>query len=296
MKQAAVVCALVLAATALAGCEESFTSAPTDPVSPSVSPSVSATPVFQPIQPRPTNPAEPWAPRKIKVGERDREYLVSIPNVPMGTEVPLVFVFHGKTSEAQRIMKSTELYKAEAVVVAPQGTKNLEGDGNAWAPSPYVETTPEEEHDLVVGIVEELSREMPIDRDRVYITGFSNGGGLTAHLATHYPEEFAAAALVGAAVRETPEELRTGLPIPLMIIHGAKDTTVPTSGYLTTPPGQSEQTVAAASVVEEEFIKRNGTDKVVATTVPNMTHRWATSEYDTTAEVLKFFGIPLQVP
>jgi predicted esterase len=77
------------------------------------------------------------------------------------------------TPEAQRIFGG-------AYVVAPQSQSFWLEDGPRFAPQ-------------VQEIIDDLVRRYPIDRNRIYLAGCSNGGYMTMEMTTLYPDEFAAA-------------------------------------------------------------------------------------------------------
>jgi pimeloyl-ACP methyl ester carboxylesterase len=65
-----------------------------------------------------------------------------------------------------------------------------------------------------------------VDRDRIYLTGFSNGGTGALYFATLWPHRFAAVvSLMGAG--QCNEEVKAGLPnlgnFPLLFVHGEND-------------------------------------------------------------------------
>ncbi|HUM05345.1 MAG TPA: dienelactone hydrolase family protein [Terriglobales bacterium] len=69
-------------------------------------------------------------------------------------------------------------------------------------------------------------REFNVDRDRVYIAGFSNGGTGALYMAELWPQRFAAAvSLMGAG--QCMDEVKQMLPnlanLPLLFVHGEKD-------------------------------------------------------------------------
>jgi predicted peptidase len=69
-----------------------------------------------------------------------------------------------------------------------------------------------------------------VDEDRIYLTGISMGGYGTWHLASRYPERFAAIApICGGALasRGFPEKARALREVPIWAFHGANDTVVP---------------------------------------------------------------------
>jgi len=68
-----------------------------------------------------------------------------------------------------------------------------------------------------------------IDRDRIYLTGFSNGGTGALYFATLWPQRFAAVvSLMGAG--QCNEEVKAGLPnlgnLPVLFVHGTNDTLI----------------------------------------------------------------------
>lgn len=100
------------------------------------------------------------------------------------------------------------------VVLAPQGL-----DGVDW----WSTGQPEEVNEIVDDIIAELS----IDPDRVYLTGFSTGGQGAWHLATRYPDRYAALVTVaGSGFRSTGNvsEASCGLTsVPIWSLHGEDD-------------------------------------------------------------------------
>jgi dienelactone hydrolase len=73
-------------------------------------------------------------------------------------------------------------------------------------------------------LLSQLLERLPIDEDRVYLTGFSMGGFGTYLWASVHPETFAAIAPVSGAAR--PEVACNLRSVPIWAFHGAKDETV----------------------------------------------------------------------
>jgi poly(3-hydroxybutyrate) depolymerase len=73
-------------------------------------------------------------------------------------------------------------------------------------------------------LLNQLLQRLPIDPDRVYLTGFSMGGYGTYRWASAHPETFAAIAPVAGAAR--PEEACNLRSVPIWAFHGAKDESV----------------------------------------------------------------------
>jgi predicted peptidase len=89
------------------------------------------------------------------------------------------------TPAAQRIFSG-------AFVVAPQSTSLWIEDGPRFAP-------------LIREIIRDLVRRYPIDRERIYVAGCSNGGYMSLELTTIYPALFAASVpICGATAPRQP--------------------------------------------------------------------------------------------
>jgi poly(3-hydroxybutyrate) depolymerase len=94
------------------------------------------------------------------------------------------------------------------IVVSPQ------------APYPPRGFDPEE----MTVLLSQLLRRLPVDKDRVYLTGFSMGGYATYQWASVHPETFAAIAPVSGAGH--PEDACNLRRVPIWAFHGAKDEAV----------------------------------------------------------------------
>lgn len=118
------------------------------------------------------------------------------------------------------------------IVVAPQ----LPPDGR-WA-----------QLDPVAAIVDEVAERYPVDRDRVYLMGFSMGGGGAYRMAFSHAEKFAA--MIGIAGHTPPPtegNVKAVASLPFLAIHGENDVRVPL------PPARrmaSAMTTAGAPLFE----------------------------------------------
>ena len=81
--------------------------------------------------------------------------------------------------------------------------------------------------DSVVDIAKDMLRKLPVDKNRVYLTGYSMGGYGTFHLLGVEPKFFAAA--VPVAGGGDPNSTRKYKKVPLWVFHGAKDDVVDVS-------------------------------------------------------------------
>lgn len=201
---------------------------------------------------------------------------------------PAIIALHGKGDNGPSFAHATGLLLADARVAAPTGT------GLTWAPAPYAQTTLEEDAARVDAIVDDLIANHDVDPDRVYLTGFSNGGGLAVSL-TLLSNRFAGVATVSAAVRATPEEIAAAPhPVDYLNIHGTWDDVVPYGGEARSPYSgiAGDDTTYGAVETTEAFRARNaGRARAEHIAVQKAAHEWRPG---TTEAILDFFGIGLR--
>lgn len=172
----------------------------------------------------------------LVVGTTSRDYLIHIPDQVAESKrpAPLVLVFHGGGSGA-RSMRSYSRFDEVAdehgfVVVYPDGTGSGWNDGRE---SPPIGASEESVDDVafIRELIATLSARIPIDRDRIYATGISNGAMFSLRLGCELGEVLAAIAPVAGSL---PEPLlgrcRPARPISLLLIHGTNDEIVPYNG------------------------------------------------------------------
>lgn len=207
------------------------------------------------------------------------------PAAASGQALPLLIALHGKGDNGLNFLEGTGLAAAEAIVAAPTGT------GLAWAPAPYAHTTLADDTSRINAIIDDICAEHAVDEERIYVCGFSNGGGFAVELSLA-SERFAGVATVAAAVRASADEIAAaGWPVDYLNIHGTYDDVVPYAGG--GPYG-----VQPAEVVVEGFERRNGAGaRAVHRRIEGMYHEWPTGPWaahrgiDCTQEIRDFFGI-----
>ncbi len=146
------------------------------------------------------------APTKWTVDGVEREALVYLPTTPSKSKPPVIFAFHGHGGNMHFAASGMAFqnYWPEAIVVYPQGLPtpgivlDLEGKEPGW----QRERGQEGDRDLkfVDAILATLRQEYSVDENRIYATGFSNGGLFTYLLLSQRPNVFAAFAPGGAVL------------------------------------------------------------------------------------------------
>ncbi|MES2708255.1 MAG: prolyl oligopeptidase family serine peptidase [Verrucomicrobiota bacterium] len=138
---------------------------------------------------------------------------------------PLVLALHGKSQNNENgkqvggWMKSfttpEHFQKNPCIILAPLCYQPHGGTGGGWSAKPGTET---------IALVKELVKSLPIDKNRLYCTGYSMGGFGTCHLITTEPRLFAAGVAVAGCTG--PQTAATFKRVPLWLFHAADDTVV----------------------------------------------------------------------
>jgi len=174
----------------------------------------------------------------------DRTYSVFLPsNYTDERAWPVVIAIHGAFSGAEyheeRTGFSRVAEKEGFVVLYPNGI-GLFGFVQHWNAGHCCGRALEERLDeagFIFAALEDVTQTVNIDRRRVYVTGFSNGGMLTHLLGALKGRRIAAIAPVAGAMggSESPVEPIWTLPeaerpLPTMLLHGTADDRVPYAG------------------------------------------------------------------
>ncbi len=156
----------------------------------------------------------------IQVGTATRDMLVYAPPV-IKKNRPLLLSLHGLNQDIayQQFQTKWEEVADENnfVVVYPAGINN------SW------DLSGTSDIDFILAIIDEMYDRYSIDRDRVYLSGFSMGGMMTYYAANHISDKIAAFAPVSGYLMSGPDTSNSR-PIPLIHTHGTSDGVVPYNG------------------------------------------------------------------
>ncbi len=152
------------------------------------------------------------------------DYLLYLPenfNAQSNERYPLILFLHGSGERGNDL----ELVKIHGI------PKNLES--GFYHDFPFVVVCPQcpsaswwnRESDALNGLLDQIIAELPIDTQRIYLTGMSMGGFGAWDLALKYPHRFAAIAPVcGGGFSFLADRIKH---LPVWVFHGAKDMVVP---------------------------------------------------------------------
>ena len=169
----------------------------------------------------------------VEVDGAERSYRVYVPDeVPDGTPIPVVYVFHplGVSGEAVAAYTGFPAQGREHgfMVLAPESGPQLQWD--FLTPS----TTPGSDLAFARAVMTQAVEEHCADPDRQYVTGMSNGSAMSFAIACEgdFPvQAYASVAAIGyaATCADAP-------PTSFLYIHGTADKVVPFEGG-STPVG-----------------------------------------------------------
>jgi polyhydroxybutyrate depolymerase len=238
----------------------------------------------------------------IESGGIKRCYWLNLPETaPASRSMALVFSLHGFSSNprGQRSYSRWDQVAAEhgAAVVYPQGS----GFPLRWNALPGAYPGSPDDVAFFKNLLAELEAALPIDPERVYVTGLSNGGAMTLRLLCEAGELIRAAGTVAAPVTTSIAECETGRVVPLIAFHGTADPVVDFEGWIVEPdltiaapgrPFQSE-TVLAFEAWTEIWAVKSGcslTPEILFNNPEVFARRYAGCDGGAAVEAYTIFG------
>ena len=185
------------------------------------------------------SPALPWQPvaMQFTMGGISRSCLVEIPfRLASRKKLPVVFSLNGYGADAftqHNYIRTHVLGDSVGyITVYPEAYQKRWNSGisaNPATPAPNVNDVA-----FISAIIDSLVERFSIDTTRVYACGMSNGGMMSLRLAGELSGRIAAVASVGGTMSTISAATYSAtLPVPVMLMHGTADITVPYSGGVT---------------------------------------------------------------
>ena len=163
------------------------------------------------------------------------------PGLDRRKDTPLVVVLHGAgSSGAAFLMHDGWMPEADRrgfIVAAPDGLPVLPDSPADPVANPVLWNEGRLRHPggraaiddvaFIEAMLDRVDGELPVDRRRTYLAGFSNGGGMAFRLAAEASDRFAALAVVASVpwTDEAPDR-----PMPTLVVIGTADPLVPLRG------------------------------------------------------------------
>jgi poly(hydroxyalkanoate) depolymerase family esterase len=244
-----------------------------------------------------------------------RRYKLYIPSSFTGQPVPLVMMLHGCTQSPDDFAAGTRmnlLAEEFGFLVAYPAQPKSANPSKCWNWfRPGDQCRGQGEPALIAGIAQQIAKDFPIVRSRIYAAGLSAGGAAAAILGATYPDIFAAvgvhSGLACGVATDVPSAFRAmrqgesraktyrraspSQPVPTIVFHGDCDTTVsPVNGdeviaqakagadlKRTTNRGCSHGGVKYTSIVEAD---QSGRTIVETWTLHGCGHAWSGGSTD----------------
>ena len=169
---------------------------------------------------------------KITVGG-DRPVTVQLP-AKLTKPAPLLLLMHSASSSGEKQEKNTKLAaaakKAGMIFLAPDGTIGLDGR-RVWNAAKACCQKPGIEVDDITylnALIDEIALLVPVDQNRIYMVGHSNGGFMSLTFACSTGRIAGVVSLAGAL--DTDAQCESAKPFSFLHIHGTEDTTIKFGG------------------------------------------------------------------
>lgn len=201
----------------------------------------------------PARPADAGtAPKTFMQGDRERTYLLTIPEAYDGTTpAPIIVNLHGALGTGEKVNTSSQMPEKAGergyIVVAPDAlsskveTGGGEIEGGIWNLAPafadpmtgstttvQAEMAGDDDIAFINGLLDSLEQELCVDTAREYAAGKSAGAGMTTFLSCQPSPRFAAVAPV-AGVNMPKFCVGSDVP-PMITFHGDADRPMPYAG------------------------------------------------------------------
>ena len=193
----------------------------------------------------------------LAFGGATRTYLLHAPaGLAAAARAPLMLAFHG-TGGSGMGMRNTTGFDAVAdangfFVAYPDSV------GPQWQ-----ETGANNDLDFIAALVAALEAAYPIDPAQVYVSGFSDGGGMSTAYACAHADAIAGAADVSENLNQAfAAQCRPARPVPYILFHGTAD---PISPYDGGPNGTSGAITESAQDTAAFWATNDGCTGTAAT-------------------------------
>lgn len=163
----------------------------------------------------------------LQVANQKRVYDLHIPASYTGqTPMPLVIAFHGVGGDGKAMAEQTsfnQLSEQAGFIVTYPDAISQHWDARRGS---QPETT--DDVGFISALIDTLAQNYSLDRRRVYVVGFSNGGMFVHRLACELSDKIAAIAAVSATMPENlARTCQPVKPISVLLMHGTEDSAIP---------------------------------------------------------------------
>lgn len=179
--------------------------------------------------------------QSLKHEGQPRSYRIYVPDPIPKKPRAAVLLLHGHGGSADQLLGVTgrqapyQLWmpiadRENLILIIPDGLVGPDRR-QGWNDARNIATNPDSNDvDFLIRLIETVAESYPIDFNRVYVTGMSNGGHMALRLAAEVPERFAAVAAVAAANPDPIFARKPQHPISVLLMNGTNDRFLPYDG------------------------------------------------------------------
>ncbi len=249
-----------------------------------------------------------WTPYTINFDGKAREYKIYTPN-NLAPDAKVVVLLHGLGATMNDFDYSswpTIADSANIILIAPQGLSFnsfigvIEGVFNSGMVLPIInQGVNADVNDIgfINFLMDEVASNYSTSHNRVYITGFSNGGFMTQRCACELTSKIAAIASVSGTRSAAYPPCNDGFTMPVAHFHGDMDSVVTWGGYVATGTIGAQLGISVDSLLNDWKITNNAFDSEVSSTIGDvnaslyLTHtEYKTPSGESMVELFKVHG------
>jgi polyhydroxybutyrate depolymerase len=202
---------------------------------------------------------------QIVVGPLTRSYLLHVParrpisSAGIVLPYPLLIVLHGSSGSAADIRRVTKMDSlsetARFLVAYPSGVQGGGGlypsDWNAGLCCGAAGRENVDDVGFISAVISEAGKKLTLDRQRIYVIGFSDGGRMAHHLACRLSPTIAAIGVVSGSLKD--DGCAPAKAVAVIAIHGTSDDQVPYDEAALTAPSRLLTGVATTLPTSVQF-------------------------------------------
>lgn len=201
----------------------------------------------------------------LTVDGRQRNWIVYLPAGHNNAgDMPVVLVMHGGSGTPEGMISLSGFKpiadREKFVLVYPAGIDKNWNDGRPTTPNQLGV----DDVSFIDAVCDYMIANFPADGSRMYATGISNGGFMSARLGCALSDRIAAVAVVAATMEATTiaPACNPGRPVPVIFIHGTSDSFVPFTGGEMTASGTAGGTVLSHFQAVDKWVSVNNCSAV----------------------------------
>lgn len=203
-----------------------------------------------------------------------RTYRIHTPKT-VDSKTKIVLALHGFSSNSQQMAYLSGLHNVDdsSIVIYPDALRAQSPYKRGWnadfcCGSGWMNKT--DDSGFLAALTRGIAKQYNVDK--VFVTGFSNGGFMAQKLAIEHHDLFDGVAVVSSAIGTTSARLEPSQPTPILLLHGAKDDVLPLRGG--SQNGDPEFEWLSFSDMVSAWQNTNSENNVTSRVLENGGHQW----------------------